>query len=89
MSLLAASPKGWRTRRVSEVIAAGDLKPHGIVWVPVDDGDVGTQVMGRRDTPTDEIELIITPRKRVLSQHQQEKKRRLYRIGMGLDRLAT
>lgn len=85
MNLLAQSPKGWRIRRVSEVIAAGDLKPcRGVDWEPVNAGDVGSQVLGRRDTPTDEIELIITPRKRRLSARQEARALWLKRVGRGL-----
>ncbi len=42
--LLATSPKGWRLRRVGEIVLAGDLQPSGPIWEPVDEYLIGTEV---------------------------------------------
>lgn len=82
MNHLESSAKGWRLRRVGETIQTGDLQPAGVVWKPVDAWKVDTEVQGARYT--DEMELILTPRKRRLSKQQVARKVWLVRVGQGL-----
>lgn len=81
MNWLATSAKGWRTRRPGEVIQTGDLMPAGVSWEPVKAYLIGTEVMGARWSGGEngEGELIITPRKRLLSEAQRNRHIQIHR----------